>query len=174
MKATGAFLTSHRPISLKKKLCLAATAMAVIGCLGVVLADTVLPTTDLSSWINQQMQSGQTSSQTSVSSGIQLNGSSMSSTSQTTTTLGTGTSCTSCASTGTACEQPTTPVVTSVCDPFSDLYGKDITVVLDGQVTVWGKFLAQCSGFLILQHTEDGRTTFLRVSIQKILYVQSD
>jgi hypothetical protein len=51
---------------------------------------------------------------------------------------------------------------------------KDITVVLDGRVEVWGKMLAQCSGFLILQHTEDGRTTLLRVSIQKILYVQSD
>jgi hypothetical protein len=174
MKATGTFHKSRRPISLRKKICLAATATAIIGCLGVVLADTALPTTDLSSWINQQIQSGLTSSQTSVSSGIQLNGSSMSSTSQTTTTLGTGTSCAPCGSTSTTCEQPTTVVATLACDPFSDLYGKDITVVLDGRVEVWGKMLAQCSGFLILQHTEDGRTTLLRVSIQKILYVQSD
>jgi hypothetical protein len=164
----------------------AIAALVAIGCVGAVLAQTdfYIPpiqgsTTDMSAWINQQIQGGQTSTQTAVisqcgtsSSGIQI-----------------GTSlCTQCGGwtgCGNPCScqpqvQPDNPTPTPItnpcepagCNPFEYLCSKKVTIRLEENVSLTGFVALNCRGFLILQSVPGNK--ILTVNIQKILYIESN
>ena len=179
MKSSQLFPRSTRPAHARKRVYAAIAATLVVGCLGAVWVHAALPSTDLSTWLDQ-MQASVSSTDISTSGQIQSGSSSISSSSSVSTgsaaiaTSGSLSTQPAAACPGTVPCEPITPVVTAPCDPFSDLYGKNVVIVLDGPMTVWGKLISKCDGFLIIKHSENGQDTILRVSIQKILYVQSD
>lgn len=68
-------------------------------------------------------------------------------------------------------DPPTNPVVPpQICDPFAGLYGKNVTIVMDGDVALRGMFMQVCSGFIILQDRSAGRHNV--INIGKISYIE--
>ena len=151
----------------------AITILVAIGCVGAVMAQTdfsIPPiqgsSIDTSTWINQQIQNGQTT----IGSGT--NSSSIQSSSSISLNSGTCTSgCSSSICQGTTdTASQSDSCVTVPCNPFAELMGKWIVVHLEGNLPVAGMLYRECSGFLILK-TE---TQTLTVSIQKILVIESN
>ena len=151
----------------KVLVCAAGVAIGLVYCLGAVFGQAqssalAIPgsSTDISAWINQQTQAGQTSTQ--IGAGI-------------------GTPCwpqTDCSNPCPCQPQvvPTPVLVTNPCqpagcDPLGDLCGKNVTVHLDNDLSVAGVVVMNCKGFLVLK--VPGVQT-LTVNIQKILYIESD
>jgi len=184
---THVFPRFTRPIGSKKVAYSAIAALAAICCLGAVLAqaDFYVPpvqgsSTDMSAWINQEIQTGQTSMQTAV---ISQGGTSVSSTGQAGGFAWSQSG--ACQSCGNPCpsqqqinpDNPTpapaaNPCEPAWCNPFEDLCGKQVKVFLEGNVSVTGIMVLNCRGFLVLRAIPINKT--LTVNIQKILYIESD
>ena len=154
----------------------AVAAIAAIGCLGALWAeaDFLVPTAsgssaDLSAWVNQQVQGASTATQIAAVTQVATTTSTSQTCGSASTQCGASTSCgsTSCGQ----CED-TSVTVTPTCDPFEAAYGKKVTVVLEGNLSLTGTLVKQCSGFLVIQCTCAGRTDL--VNIQKLVYLEID
>jgi hypothetical protein len=175
-----------RSLGSRKGVYSAIAVLVAIGCVGAVLAQTdfYIPpiqgsSIDTSAWINQQIQSGQTSTQTAVisqsassSSGIQIG---MSLCSQCGGWTGCGHPC-SCQPQVDPDNTTPTPIMNPCepagCNPFEDLCGQKVTIRLEENVSLTGFMVKNCRGFLTLQSVPDNK--ILIVNIQKILYIQID
>ena len=133
------------------------------------------PSTDLSAWINQQLQGAQTATQTTAIS--QTGGTTIS------TTLSSSSGCiqagmSACCGTDYSCpsegntDNQTPATVAPPCDPLGAAYGHKVTLVLDGNLVLTGTLVMECRGLLVISGIPDGKT--LVVNIQKLVYMQID